>query len=122
MERHPAMLQENQTDSCLPCQNGTAQNPQTCWRRKGTGAPRQERLSQPTPEPTPQPPETQLVPPSNNEAAHLSEIEGVPPTYVYIHTSLPSAQFFNHDAYAKDCKRDKDVDPDLMSDEETSTG
>jgi len=33
MERHPAMHQENQTDGCLPCQNGTAQNPQTRWRR-----------------------------------------------------------------------------------------
>jgi len=37
MGRHPAMLWENQTDGCLPCHNGTAQNPQTHWRRKGTG-------------------------------------------------------------------------------------
>jgi len=36
MNGHPAMLRENQTDRCLPCQNGTAQNPLTCWRRKGT--------------------------------------------------------------------------------------
>jgi len=27
MERHLAMLWENQMDGCLPCQNGTAQNP-----------------------------------------------------------------------------------------------
>ena len=27
MERHPAMPRENQTDGCLPCQHGTAQNP-----------------------------------------------------------------------------------------------
>ena len=66
MERHPAMLWENQTDGCLPCQNGTAQNPQTGWRCKGTGAPTPERLREPTPEPTPQPPETPPVPPSNN--------------------------------------------------------
>jgi len=33
MDRHPAMLWENQTDGCLPCPNGTVQNPQTCWRR-----------------------------------------------------------------------------------------
>ena len=37
--RHLAMDQENQTDSCLSCPNGTAKNPQTCWRHKGTGAP-----------------------------------------------------------------------------------
>jgi len=39
MERHLAMLRENSTDGCLPWQNGTAQNPQTSWRRKGTGVP-----------------------------------------------------------------------------------
>jgi len=61
------------------------------------------------------------VSPSYNEAAHLSEIEGVPPGYVYILTPLPSAQFFNLDAYAKDRKRDKDFNPDLLTDEGTST-
>jgi len=122
MKRQPAMLWENQTDGCLPCQNGTAQNPQTRCRRKGTGAPPPERLRQPTPELTPHPPETSPVPPSSNEAAHISSIEGVPPGYVYIHTPLPSAQFFNHDAYVQDHKRDKHFDPDLLTDEETSTG
>jgi len=39
IERHPAMVRETQMDGCLPCQNGTAKNPQTRWRRKGTGAP-----------------------------------------------------------------------------------
>jgi len=122
MERHPAMLREIQTDGCLPCQHGIAQNPQTRWRCKGTGAPPPERLRQPTPEPMPHPPEPPLVPPGNNEGAHLSEIEGVPPGYGYIHTPLPSAQFFTHDAYANDRKRDKDFDPDLLTDEQTSTG
>ena len=28
MERHPAMVRTNQTDDCLPCQYGTAQNQQ----------------------------------------------------------------------------------------------
>jgi len=92
MEIHPAMLRENQADGWLPCQDGTAQNPQTRWRGEGTGAPAPERLWRPTPEPAPHPPETPPVPPGNNEAAHLSEIEGVPPGYVYIHTPLPSAQ------------------------------
>jgi len=39
-----------------------------------------------------------------------------------IHTPLPSGQFFNPDAYAKDCKHDKFFNPDLLTDEGTSTG
>jgi len=39
IQRHPAMLRQNQTSGCLPCQNGIANNPQTLWRRKGTSAP-----------------------------------------------------------------------------------
>jgi len=39
MERHPAMVRENQMDGCHHCQNGTAKNSQTRWGRKGTGAP-----------------------------------------------------------------------------------
>jgi len=122
MERHLAMLRENQTDGCLPCQDGTAQNPQTRWWRKGTAVPPPERLRQPTPEPRPHPAGTPPVPPGDNAAARVSEIEGVPPGYVYIHTPLPSAQFFNLDAYAKDRKRDKDFNPDLLTDTATSTG
>jgi len=63
-----------------------------------------------------------LVSPGNNEEAQLSEIEGVLLRYVYIHTPLPGDQFMNHDVYAKDRKRDIDFDPDLLTDEETSTG
>jgi hypothetical protein len=29
IERHPVMICQNQTDRCLPCQNGTAKNPQS---------------------------------------------------------------------------------------------
>jgi len=121
MERYLAMLWDNQTDGYLPCQNGTAQNHQTHWRCKGKGAPPPERLRQPTPQPTPCPPETPPVPPGNNEAAYLSEIKGVPPRYVWIYTPLPSAQLLNLDAYAKDCKRDRDFNPDLLTDKGTST-
>jgi hypothetical protein len=39
MERHPAIVYKNHTAGCLPCQNGTAKNPVTRWRRKGTTAP-----------------------------------------------------------------------------------
>jgi len=55
-------------------------------------------------------------------AAQLSKIEGVLPRYVYIHTPPPCAQVLSHDAYAKDRQHDKDFDPDLLTDEETSTG
>jgi hypothetical protein len=37
IQRHPAKLRHNQTSGCLRCQNGTAKNPQTRWRRKETG-------------------------------------------------------------------------------------
>jgi hypothetical protein len=75
MERHPAMLCENQTDGCLPCQNGTARNPQTRWRCKGVGAPQPDGLRLPTPELT----------------RHALGTPPVPPGYVYIDISLPSA-------------------------------
>jgi len=39
IERHPAMVRENQTDGCLPCENSAAKNPETCWRCKVKGAP-----------------------------------------------------------------------------------
>jgi len=122
MERHPAMLPENQMDAGLPCQHCIAQNRQTGWRRKGTGAPPPERLGQPTLEPTPHSPATPFVPPAHNKPAHLFQIKGLPPGYVYIQSPLPSAQCFNHDAYTKDRERDDDFDPDWPTNEETSTG
>jgi len=50
-----------------------------------------------------------------------SEIDGVPPRYVYISTPLPKAQLFNLDAYANDRERDKDLIPDSQTDEGQST-
>jgi hypothetical protein len=38
IQRHPAILRHNQMSGCPSCQDGTAKNPQTCCRRKGTGA------------------------------------------------------------------------------------
>jgi len=122
MERNPAMLWENQTDGWITCQNGTAHNPPTLGRRIGTGVPPPERLRKPTTEPMPHPPKTPSIPPGNNEGAHLSEIKGAPPGFVYIHTPLPSAQCFNFDAYAKHWKCDTDCNPDLLTEEGTSTG
>ena len=114
MERHPAIVQEHQTDSCLPCQNVTAKNPQTRGRRKGTGAPRQQ--------PAPLRPGLPRAAPDDSERTHLSKTEGVPPGYMYIHTPLPSARVFNPDQHDKDCMRDKDFIPDLLTDEGPSTG
>jgi hypothetical protein len=35
--KHPAMMYENQSDGCLPCQNDSIGNPSTRWKCKGTG-------------------------------------------------------------------------------------
>ena len=113
IERHVAMICETQTDSCLPGQHGTAKNPRSCLRRIGTGAP--------PPQPVPPRPKTPPAPPGDTEQNQSTEIEGAPPGYVYIHTSLPNAQFFNHDAYAKDRKHNKDFIPDLLTDQRPST-
>jgi len=122
MGTHTAMIRDNQTDGFLTCQDGTAQNPQSCWRCEDTGAPPPGRLRQLTPGETPHPPGTPHVPPGRNEGAHASQMEGVPPRYVYIHTPLPSAQSFIIDAYAKDRKCDKDSNPDSLTGEGISTG
>jgi hypothetical protein len=108
------MVSENQMDSCLPCQNNTIKNPQTHWRCIGTGTPPLE-LAPPSPGIPP-------VSPCDSERSESSKIEGVPPSYVYIHTSLPSAKFFNLNVYTKDRKHDTDCIPDLLTGEGPSTG
>jgi len=62
IEQQWAMIYEYQTDRCLPGQNGTAENPPTCWRHKSMGAPAQVRRKRPTPDPTPTPPGTPPAP------------------------------------------------------------
>ena len=113
IERHPAMFRENQMDGCLPCQNGTAMNLQTHWRRIGTGAP--------PPQPAPRWPGTPPVPPGISETSQSSKTEGVPPGYVYIHLPLANAQFLNLDPFAKDRKHDIEFIPDLLTDKGPST-
>jgi len=39
IQRHPAMLRQNQKSGGLSFQNGTTKNTQTRWRHNGTGAP-----------------------------------------------------------------------------------
>ena len=116
------MVYENQTDGCLPCQNGTAKNPRTRWRRKGTGAPPQLRRRQPSPELMPPPPGKPPAPSGDKNCAQSSKIINLPAGYEYTHTSLPGAQFFNHDTFAEDSKHDEDCIPDLRNDEGISSG
>jgi len=41
---------------------------------------------------------------------------------VYSHTPLPSTRFFNLDAYAQDSQPDTDYNPDMLTDEGSTTG
>ena len=52
IDRHLAMGRQNHPARFLSCQNGTAKNTQTCWRRKGTGAPPPDWRRQLTPDPS----------------------------------------------------------------------
>ena len=114
MERHPALVRENQMDGFLPCRNCIAMNLQTRLRWEETGASPPDQVTPP--------PGMPPVPPRDNDGAKHSAMDCVPPGYVYIHTPLPNAQFLNLDAFAKDWKRDEDCIPDLLTDEGTSTG
>ena len=119
MERHLAMVYKNHTASSLPCQNGLAKNPQICWRRKGTGTPPPEPATHlpgmPPGSETPPPPGTPPAPPGDSDGNESYEIEGMPSRCVYIHSPLPNTQFFNHNAYAKNSKRNQDFIPKLLS-------
>ena len=113
MERHPVMVYKNHKAGCLPCQNGIAKNPQTCWRSKGTTAHPPEPG---TPLPRrPSPPGMPPAPPGHTEGNESNEIEGMPSRFVYMHSPLPNTQFFNHNVFAKNSKCDKDFIPDLLS-------
>jgi hypothetical protein len=110
IKRHSSMVCENQTDGWLPCQNGARNNPHTCWRHKDRGAP--------SPWWVPPQPGTPLAPSEDKESC---ETVGAPPGYVYIHTALPSARFFNLDPYAKDPLHDSYFNPDLLTNHGPST-
>jgi len=113
VQRHPAMLRQNQTSGCLPCRNDTAKNPQTRWRRKGTGASPPDRCREPTPEPTPPLPGTPPAPTNNSSAVQLSQMVNLPARYTYSNTALPCTEFFDDE----DTELDTDFDPDMLTDE-----
>jgi len=78
IQRHPAMLRQNQTSGCLPCQNGTAKNPHTRWSRKGTGASPPDQRRERNPEPTPPVPGTPPAPTGNTSGVPPSQIVNLP--------------------------------------------
>jgi len=49
-------------------------------------------------------------------------MDNLAPGYLYSHKPFPSAQFFNHDAYAQDRQHDKAFNRDMLTGEGTSTG
>jgi hypothetical protein len=111
---------------CLPCQNGTTKNPQTRWRRKGTGAPPTNRRRQHTPEPTPEltPPLPGTSPVATGDPSgtqHL-EITNLLARYAYLHTSLPCTESLTLESSTQDSEYDTDFDPDMLPDDGTSTG
>jgi hypothetical protein len=74
METHPAMGYQNHPAGCLPCQNHSAKNLQTRWRRKATAAPPQELAASP--------PGTPPAPTSDTEGNERYEIESMPSSCV----------------------------------------
>jgi len=67
-------------------------------------------------------PEIAPDPPGNDSGAQHSQIVNLLAGYTYWHTSLPSAEFFTLDASAQDSQHDTDCDPEMLTDEGTSTG
>jgi len=116
IQRHPAMLRQNQTSGCLPCRNGTAKSPRTSWRRNGIGAPPLARRRVWTPESTlhlPGTPPTPPAPTGDTSGAQPSEIVNSPAGYTYFHTALPCADFFDDN---EDTQHNTDFDPDMLTD------
>jgi hypothetical protein len=121
MERHPAIIHQNHTARCLPCQNGTTKNLETRWRHKRTGEPLPNRRRQ-TPKPTPALSGTPPATTGTTSGAQHHEIINLPAGYAYSHTSLPCIQPFTLDASAQDSQDDTDFDPKMLTDEGTATG
>jgi len=71
IQRHPAMLCQNHTSGCLPCQNGTAKNPQTRWTGKAIGAPPPARRRERIPESSLPQPGTPPAPTGNTSGVNL---------------------------------------------------
>jgi len=122
IDTHPAILHQNYTAGCLPCQNGTRKNPLTCWRCPGTGAPSPDLPRELSAEPTPPLPGTPAAPTGNDSGGECSQIVNLLHRYAYSHSSCPCSEFFTLDASAQNCPQDTDFDPVVLTDDGTSTG
>jgi len=114
IQRHPAMLRQNQTSDRHPCHNATAKNPQTHLTCKCTGAPPPAQRRERIPEPTPPPPGTPPAPTGNTSGAQTAEIDNLLAGYTYTHTALPCAEFFKHDEVTE---HDTESHPDMLTDD-----
>jgi hypothetical protein len=63
----------------------------------------------------PSPPGTPPSPLGEPEGNKNFEIEGILSRCVYMHSSLPNTQCFNHNAFAQHSRCDKDFISDLLS-------
>ena len=117
IQRHLAMLCQNQTSGCLPCQSRTTKNWETHWRRKVTGAPPPTGRTVRTPEPTPTLPGGPFAPPAktgNTFGGQCSEMVDLPARYTYSHTAVPCAEPFDDD---DDTQHYTDSDADMLTDQ-----
>jgi len=57
-----------------------------------------------------------------NSAAQTSQVNNLPARYTYTVIALPCDGFFPPDVFAQNSQHDTDFDPDILTDEETSTG
>jgi len=65
---------------------------------------------------------TPPAPTGNTSRAQCSQIVNLPASYTYSHTALSGVEFFDRDVSAQDSQHDTDFDPDMLTDEGTSTG
>jgi len=114
IQRNPAMLRNNQTSGCLPCQNRNAKNLLMRWRRQGTCAPPPTRRTVQTPQLTLPLSGTPPTPTGNTFRTQPSEIINLPPRYKYSPTALSRAEFLDDD---ENTQHHTNVDPDMLTDE-----
>jgi hypothetical protein len=101
IQRHTARHRQNQTSGYLHWQYCTPKNPQPRWRHIGTGA---------APPVTPPAPHGAT---GNTSGTQPSDIVNLPAQYMYSHTDLCSAEFFEDD---EDTKHDTDSHSDILTD------
>jgi len=92
IQRHTAMLCQNQMSGCLPRQNGTSKNPQTYWTPRGTCAPPPARCRVRIPQPNPPPHCIPPAPTVNTSGAQPAEIINLLAGYMYSHIARPCAE------------------------------